>query len=104
MNQLQQSLYRILEFLLAMSLLVIALVIVSLVVMRYCFNASITGANEFATIVFAYATAIGSAVAIGRDEHIAIDFGGRSVATIASTADLAAHNSVSRILEFGFAR
>ena len=74
MSELQRRMYRVLEFLLAMSLLVIVLVIISLVVMRYCFNASITGANEFATIVFAYATAIGSAVAVGRDEHISIGF------------------------------
>ena len=73
MNQLRQRLYRVLEFLLAMSLLTIAIVIVSLVVMRYVFNTSITGANEFSTILFAYATSIGSAVALGRGEHIAID-------------------------------
>ena len=74
MKSLQQSLIRLIEFLLAASLLAIALIIVTLVVLRYCFNSSATGANECVTILFAYATSLGAAVAIARDEHISISF------------------------------
>lgn len=44
-----------------------------LVFLRYVLNQSITGANEIATILFIYTTAIGSAVSIQKDEHISID-------------------------------
>jgi TRAP-type C4-dicarboxylate transport system permease small subunit len=55
-----------------MFLLTIATIIVTLVLLRYLFSSSITGANELVTILFVYTTAIGAAVAIGRREHIAI--------------------------------
>ena len=44
-----------------------------LVFLRYVLNQSITGANEIVTILFIYTTAIGAAVSIGKNEHIAID-------------------------------
>jgi TRAP-type C4-dicarboxylate transport system permease small subunit len=72
MKTIETRLTRTLEFVLAMSLLAIAAIVVTLVVLRYLFSASITGANELVTILFVYTTAIGAAVAIGRREHIAI--------------------------------
>ena len=63
MNKFEPLLTKILEFVLALGLLAIALIIVTLVVLRYAFNSSITGANETITILFVYTTAIGAAVA-----------------------------------------
>ena len=45
-----------------------------LVVLRYLFGATIIGANEAAVIAFVFITAIGSAIAVSRDEHIAIRY------------------------------
>ncbi len=66
MKQVETVLTRTLEAVLAICLLAIATIVVTLVVLRYVFNTSITGANEFVTILFVYTTAIGAAVAIGR--------------------------------------
>ena len=44
-----------------------------LVFLRYALNQSITGANEIATILFIYITGIGSAISIGKNEHISIN-------------------------------
>ena len=74
MHKLEQQLTRSLEIVLALLLFAIAAIVVTLVVLRYVFNSSITGANEWVTILFVYTTSIGAAVAIGRREHIAIGF------------------------------
>lgn len=72
MKKFESLLTRGLEIVLAMCLLAIATIVVTLVVLRYVFNSSITGANETVTILFVYTTALGAAVAIGKREHIAI--------------------------------
>ena len=72
--KLQRWIFRILEFSLAICLLTIAVIVVTLVILRYVFSSSITGANELITILFVYSTAIGAAVVIGSGEHIAIPF------------------------------
>ena len=74
MNRIEQNLTRALEFMLAIALFAIVTIVVTLVVMRYVFNSSITGANEVITILFVYTTAIGAAVAVGKGEHISISF------------------------------
>ena len=74
LNRVTIVMTRILESLLAVSLLGIAVTVIALVVLRYVFNSSITGANEAITILFIYTTAIGAAVAVGKREHIAISF------------------------------
>ena len=74
MTKLETMLNRALEFVLAMCLLAIATIVVTLVVLRYVFNSSITGANETVTILFVYSTALGAALLIGKREHIAIPF------------------------------
>jgi len=74
MKNIDAILTRALEFVLAMCLLAIATIVVTLVILRYVFNSSITGSNELVTILFVYTTAIGAAVAIARRDHIAIPF------------------------------
>ena len=74
MKNFEHRLTRAIEFALALCLLAITVTVLTLVGMRYLFNSSITGANEFVTLLFAYATSLGAAVSIGRGEHISITF------------------------------
>ena len=74
LEKTEKLLTRLLEGIASLCLLAILVLIVVLVTLRYVFNAGIVGANEFATILFVYTTAIGSAVAIGRREHISVDY------------------------------
>jgi TRAP-type C4-dicarboxylate transport system permease small subunit len=48
--------------------------IVTQVFLRYGFNQSIGGANELATILFGYTSALGIAVAFAQREHMAISW------------------------------
>ena len=73
-GDLDRKLTAVLETLLALCLLVMLLTILLLVLLRYVFNVGIVGANEMATILFVYTTAIGSAVAVGKKEHVAVEF------------------------------
>lgn len=63
-----------LESLLALLLFGLFFMVVVLVILRYVFNSTIIGGNEATVIAFVYTTAIGSAISIYRDEHIAISF------------------------------
>lgn len=54
--------------------LTIWLVVVILVVLRYAFNSSIPGANEWIVILFVYATSLGAALGIGQGSHLSIEF------------------------------
>ena len=72
MRKLELVVTHILEVVVTLCFLAILVLVVTLVVLRYAFNASITGANEMITVLFVYTTAIGSAVAVGKREHIAI--------------------------------
>lgn len=72
MKKLERVLTHILEGVVTLCFLAIFVLVVTLVVLRYAFNSSITGANEIITVLFVYTTAIGSAVAVGKGEHIAI--------------------------------
>ena len=54
--------------------LMIWLLVVILVALRYLFNSSIPGANEWIVILFVYATSLGAALGIGRGGHLAIGF------------------------------
>ena len=47
---------------------------ITLVIMRYGFNAAIIGGNEAMNYLFIYTTALGAAVSIGSGEHIKISF------------------------------
>lgn len=74
MKKFESILTHILEGVVVACLLAISVIVVTLVVLRYGFNSSITGANEIITVLFVYTTSIGAAVAVGRREHIAITF------------------------------
>ena len=111
MKNFETLLTRTLEFVLAMFLLAIATIVVTLVVLRYLFSSSITGANELVTILFVYTTAIGAAVAIGRREHIAIAFvsdalplGAQRLAGIVALTVVAIFNSVVLGYSIGWIR
>ena len=74
MKKFEKILTHILEGVIAVSFLGIFVLVVMLVVLRYLFNSSITGANEIIMVLFVYTTAIGAAVVLGKREHIAITF------------------------------
>lgn len=69
-----EHLFLVLESALAGLLFLILATITLLVVLRYLFGATIIGANEAAVIAFVYITAIGSAIVVSRDEHIAVRY------------------------------
>ncbi len=50
---------------------ILALVLI-LVILRYGFNTTLIGGNEFVVILFIYSSALGAAVVLGKEEHIAI--------------------------------
>ena len=72
LKRIETAITKWIENLLAICLLAIALIVVALVALSM-FGKSITGANELISILFAYSTVIGAAVAIGHQEHISID-------------------------------
>ena len=74
MKKFEHILTSLLQALLAACTFVIAALVITLVVLRYAFNSSITGANEIITVLFVYTTALGAAIAVGQREHIAISF------------------------------
>jgi TRAP-type C4-dicarboxylate transport system permease small subunit len=74
MVKTEKLLSRILVGFIAFCLFSIVLLVMTLVVLRYGFNATIVGANEFIVILFIYTSAIGAAVVIGKKEHIAITY------------------------------
>ena len=53
---------------------IILMLTITLVIMRYGFNAAIIGGNEAMNYLFIYTTALGAAVSISNQEHIAITF------------------------------
>ena len=75
----ERRLTSVLEAILCAGMLGIFLVIVVLVTMRYLFQSGLVGANEIATVAFAYLSSIGAAVAVGRQEHIRVDLLSRRV-------------------------
>lgn len=69
----EHRLTRVLEATLAAGMLCMFGIIVVLVLMRYIFQTGLVGANELATVLFVHLSAVGAAVAIGREEHIRLD-------------------------------
>ena len=65
---------KILLGIIAFCFLCIVILIITLVMLRYGFNSTIVGANEFVVILFIYTSAIGAAVVLGKKEHIAITY------------------------------
>lgn len=73
MQALERRLTTVLEALLAGGLLALLLLVLTLVTLRYLFQTGLVGANETATALFVYLSAIGTAVAVGRGEHISVE-------------------------------
>jgi TRAP-type transport system small permease protein len=65
---------RLLAVTITLFFFVILSLTITLVIMRYGFNAAIIGGNEAMNYLFIYTTALGAAVSIGSGEHIRITF------------------------------
>lgn len=74
LKAIETKLSNLLEQFLTLLLFLIFAIIVLLVILRYVFNTTIIGGNEGALIAFVYTTAIGGALAVARQEHIAIHY------------------------------
>lgn len=72
MQRVERLLVRTLETVFALCFLIMFALVVTQVALRYGFNESIGGANELATILFGYTSALGIAVGIAKREHMAI--------------------------------
>ncbi|MBI9085633.1 MAG: TRAP transporter small permease [Desulfobacterales bacterium] len=72
--QIEQLATRMLEVIVSLFFFLILSITITLVIMRYGFNASIIGGNEAMNYLFIYTTALGAAVSIGSGEHIKITF------------------------------
>jgi TRAP-type C4-dicarboxylate transport system permease small subunit len=67
-----ELLAKVLEFAITIFFSVILVLTIVLVILRYGFNETIIGGNEFMEYLFIYTTAIGAAIALGRREYIKI--------------------------------
>ncbi len=74
MKRFEQLLIRAIEFVFSICLLIMLGLILIQILLRYGFNESIGGANELATILFGYTSALGIAVGIAGREHMAISW------------------------------
>ncbi|MFC2135793.1 TRAP transporter small permease [Bacteroidota bacterium] len=73
-SKFEKVVTKILLGIIAFCFLCIVILIITLVILRYGFNSTIVGANEFVVILFIYTSAIGAAVVLGKKEHIAITY------------------------------
>jgi len=86
---LEHLLVRLLEIAFCACFLIMLALVGTQVALRYGFNESIGGANELATILFAYTSALGIAVGIARRDHMAISwFTERLAPTARKTIDV----------------
>ncbi len=74
MKRLERHLIAALEIAFCVCLLAMFALIVTQVTLRYGLSKSVGGANELATILFAYTSALGIAVGIAKREHMAISW------------------------------
>jgi len=74
MKRLERILVRTLETSFSICFLIMFGLVVTQVALRYGLNESIGGANELATILFAYTSALGIAVGIAKRDHMAISW------------------------------
>ncbi|KZK79020.1 2,3-diketo-L-gulonate TRAP transporter small permease protein YiaM [Pseudovibrio sp. Ad13] len=72
LKQLDNTIAKVLEWILVGLFMVFFALVCILVVLRYGFNDTIYGGNEFVTIAFLFTSALGAAVGVSRREHIAI--------------------------------
>jgi len=73
-KRLERILVQVLEIAFCCCFVVMFTLVVTQVVLRYGFNESIGGANELATILFAYTSSLGIAVGIAKRDHMAISW------------------------------
>jgi len=74
LSKTEQMLTRLLEGIIVLCFISILVLIITLVILRYGFNTTIVGGNEFVVILFIYTSALGAAVIIGKKEHISITY------------------------------
>ena len=74
MKKVELGLIKLLEITCGICFVVMFVLVVTQVALRYGFNESIGGANELATILFAYTSALGIAIGIARRDHMAISW------------------------------
>ena len=74
MKRVEQILVRALEISFSICFLIMFALVVTQVALRYGFNESIGGANELATILFAYTSALGISVGIAKRDHMSISW------------------------------
>ena len=74
MKKFETTLVRLLEVSCGICFVIMFTLVVTQVALRYGFNESIGGANELATILFAYTSALGIAIGIARRDHMAISW------------------------------
>ncbi len=72
LDRFEQLLTRTLQGIIVLCFMGIFVLIITLVILRYGFNTTIIGGNEFVVILFIYTSALGAAVIVGKREHIAI--------------------------------
>ena len=72
--RIESGLNRILDIFITIVFFTIVVITILLVILRYVFNTGITGGNELMEYLFVYTTAIGAAIAIGKNEHIRIGY------------------------------
>jgi TRAP-type C4-dicarboxylate transport system permease small subunit len=72
--QLEKFVSRLLEGVITVFFFIILIITITLVIMRYGFNAAIIGGNEAMNYLFIYTTALGAAISIGSGEHIKITY------------------------------
>ena len=72
--RLEKILTQLLEWILVLLFGFFLIMVCVLVLLRYGFSTSIFGGNELVTIAFIFTSAIGGALCITKNEHIAITF------------------------------
>ena len=72
--RLEKILTQLLEWVLVLLFGFFLIMVCVLVLLRYGFSTSIFGGNELVTIAFIITSAIGGALCISKNEHIAITF------------------------------
>jgi len=69
-----QSVMVVLEKVLAVLVAIMVLLVFANVLTRYVFHISIAWSEEIARFIFVFVVAIGSVVALARDEHLSVEF------------------------------
>jgi TRAP-type C4-dicarboxylate transport system permease small subunit len=74
LHRLEQTISRLLEVIITVFFFLILMITITLVILRYGFNAAIIGGNEAMNYLFIYTTALGAVISVGSGEHIKISY------------------------------